>query len=181
MRLFSLNNLPFIIELPFIYKPVNIFKYFNHFMLSERLFKQVKIKFCPATFQSPPISPSHLPSLDSHHFAVGMRIAYLRCICVFIIYMHCQRAQVGSCHLSCTWLTGPPNHPPFSPHPPPPLPAITICWQCTQLLQAIVLCVCTDTEAILHCCIFSNNKIFSAISINLLSPRFREGCAAMVH
>lgn len=120
MRLFSLNNLPFIIELPFIYKPVNIFKYFNHFMLSERLFKQVKIKFCPATFQSPPISPSHLPSLDSHHFAVGMRIAYLRCICVFIIYMHCQRGQVGSCHLSCTWLTGPPNHPPFSPHPPPP-------------------------------------------------------------
>lgn len=44
--------------MPFIYKPVNIFKYFNHFMLSERLFKQVKIKFCPATFQSPPISPS---------------------------------------------------------------------------------------------------------------------------
>lgn len=151
-------------------------------MLSERLFKQVKIKFCPATFQSPPISPSPFaitglaPFRCWHAYCVSE--VYL---CIYNLYALSASAgwQLPSLMHLAYRSTQPPTF--FPPSAPPPLPAITICWQCTQLLQAIVLCVCTDTEAILHCCIFSNNKIFSAISINLLSPRFREGCAAMVH
>lgn len=72
-----------------------------------------KLNFAWPRFQEPAS-----PRLHSHQRGgcSGMRIAYLRCICVFIIYMHCQRAQVGTGHLSCTWLTrGGSTLAPFAP------------------------------------------------------------------